>query len=49
MLVSVFELYLDIKILYLTFIFRELFFAISFMLYYIWILTAMIKHKRSHA
>lgn len=41
------ELYLDIKILYLTVIFWELFFAISFMLQYIWILTAMVKHKRS--
>jgi hypothetical protein len=43
------ELYLDIKISYLTVIFWELLFAIPSTLYYIWILTAMIKHKRSQA
>jgi hypothetical protein len=43
------ELYLDIKILYLTDIFWELFFAIPFTLYYIWILTAMLEHTRSQA
>jgi len=43
------ELYWDIKTSYLTVIFWKLFFAVPFMLYYIWILTGMLKHTRSQA